>query len=156
MTRRAVATVVAVLVGAVLGSGCGDGRPPFCDDLARNADLGALTKALDARDLRAARRAADEFRDLADGAPADVRADMAALAAAVSDIVGLLSDERTAGPGTQGSTSTTAPTGDGATDGDPADVGQRREELNRRLADLSGTSARVEDWASHTCGITLT
>jgi hypothetical protein len=173
MTGRLGATLVSLLVvGSVALPGCGgDGRPGFCDDLAKNADLGALTKALDGQDLAAARRAAAEFEDLADGAPAPIRDDLEDLAHAVSDIVGLLTAERASGPSTGGTaTSTTAPgtaptTGaPSSTDGtsatpstdDPAAVEQRRESLNRRLADLSATSSRVEDWATHTCGISLT
>ncbi len=162
--RLAAGLATVVLVVGALATGCGDGRPAFCDDLAKGADLGALTKALDAQDLAAARHAASEFEDLADGAPDDVRSEMQDLASAVTDIVGLLTAERASGPTTGNpSTTTTAPgspsTTAGAspsTTGDPADVEQRREALNRRLADLGATSSKVEDWASHTCGITLT
>jgi hypothetical protein len=163
MTRRAAvvaaALSVSVVAGTLLGA-CGDGRPGYCDDLARTADLGALTTALAAKDLPAARQAASDFRDLAEGAPAAVRSDMVALAAAVTDIVGLLSAERTAGPGSAASSSTTSTVGDAPSTSapataDPADVEQRREELNQRLAALSITSSRVEDWASRNCGISL-
>lgn len=126
---------VGIALSLVLAA-CGDGRPAYCDDLTRNAQLGTLTRALEARDLGRARRAATAFRGLADAAPADIRADMRALARAVADIVGLLEAEQSAGP-------------------NPADVERRREELNRRLGQLSATGSRIENWASRTCGITL-
>ena len=50
--RTPVRTALAILAaGVVLGSvapACGDGRPAFCDDLARDGDLGGLTGALSA------------------------------------------------------------------------------------------------------------
>ena len=155
---RRPTTVVAGLCcafGLVAGllSGCGDGRPGFCDDLARSADLSGLTAALEARNLPRARQAAADFQDLADGAPPDIRDDIRSLAGSVADIVGLLGAERTSGPGV---TTTTAGDGPAAPpSADAADVERRREDLNRRLGELSGTSSRVEDWASRTCGITL-
>jgi hypothetical protein len=128
----------ALAVVALLLSSCGDGQPEYCQDLAKGADMAALTKALDAQDLAAARTAASDFRELATSAPSDIRPDMEDLAGAVTDIVGLLSAERTAGPGA-----------------DPAEVEQRREDLNQRLGGLSTTGSRVEDWASRNCGISL-
>jgi hypothetical protein len=157
-TRRPGRLVAALAAGAVLvavPAACGDGRPDFCDDLARNANLSALTRALEDRNLPKAREAAAQFRDLADGAPGAVRGDLVDLADSVVDIVGLLGAERTAGPGatTTAPGATSAPSGTPA--GDPADVERLREDLNRRLAELSATSSRVEDWASRECGINL-
>ena len=158
-SRRLLAGLAGALaVTAVILSSCGDGQPDYCQDLARNADMGSLTKALDAKDLKAARAAAAEFKDMAASAPSDIRSDMDDLAAAVTDIIGLLSAERMAGPGAgaTSTTSTTAASGTTPSSGsDPADVEQRREELNRRLGELSVTSSRVEDWASRNCGISL-
>jgi len=156
--RRPGRPAVMVAAGAILSTvfvGCGDGRPAFCDDLARNADLSALSRALEARNLPKAREAAAQFQELADGAPQAVRGDLVDLADSVVDIVGLLGAERTAGPGA----TTTAPgassTPSGTPPGDPADVERLREDLNRRLAELSATSSRVEDWALRECGISL-
>jgi hypothetical protein len=149
---------VVVAAGAILSIvlvGCGDGRPAFCDDLARSADLSALSRALEARNLPKAREAAAQFRELADGAPEPVRGDLTDLADSVVDIVGLLGAERTSGP----AATTTAPGSPGTPSdtppGDPADVERLREDLNRRLAELSATSSRVENWASRECGINL-
>lgn len=171
MTRRTtVLTALAILTaGAVLGSAaaaCGDGRPAFCDDLARDGDLGGLTKALSAGELAGAQDEAARLTDLADAAPADIRDQFGALAEAVADIVDLLEVEAAGGPpgtvppdadapagGDQ--TTTTATTVAGGAGGDPAEVERRREELNERLGELSGTSSDVENWARRNCGIEL-
>jgi hypothetical protein len=160
MTRPAgrPAALAIVAAGALVLSvltGCGDGRPSFCDDLARNADLKGLSSALEAKNLPRARSKAKEFQDLADGAPADVRDDLKDLADSVADIVGLLGAERTAGPTVASTVPGATTTTSGSPAGDPAELERLREDLNRRLAELSTTSSRVQDWASRTCGITL-
>lgn len=123
---------------------CGDGRPGFCDDLAKSATMSSLSKALQTQNLDRARTAAKEFSGLADAAPSDIRPDMQDLAGAVTDVVDLLAAERNAVPGA-GS--------DGQ--GDATAVEQQRLRLNNRLADLSATSAKVQRWASEQCGIDL-
>ena len=104
----------------------------------------ALTEALETQDLGRARRAADQFRDLAGHAPDDIRPDFEDLAVAVADIVELLGDERSAVPGAANPDKGDAPT-----------LQQDREELNRRLDDLASTGSRVERWAFRTCGLDL-
>ena len=83
--RNLAGAVLALAAVAAASTGCGDGRPAFCDDLARAADMDALSAALRAQDLDRARTAAREFSDLADGAPEDLRPDMLDLARAVSE-----------------------------------------------------------------------
>ena len=142
--RNLAGAVLAVTAVVAVSTGCGDGRPAFCDDLARAADMDDLSAALRAQDLDRARTAAREFSDLADGAPEDLRPDMQDLAGAVSEIVDLLSAERNAMPGAghEGQ-------------GDAAVVERQRDELNERLDDLAVTSSRVERWASRECGLDL-
>lgn len=135
--RGSAAAVVAFAV-LVAGAACGDGRPAFCDDLARNAGMTQLRRALDAGDLRAAQAATDRFVQLADAAPPDVRPDLRAVARGVDDVVALLRADRADA---------------GTTDAELA--ARRREDLDRELADLARRSARVEAWASRTCGLDL-
>lgn len=104
----------------------------------------ALSKALKTQDLDRARKAAKGFAELADAAPTDIRSDVQDLASAVNDVVELLAAQRNALPGAGE---------DGK--GDAAAVEQQRDRLNKRLADLSTTSAKVEQWASKECGIDL-
>lgn len=132
-------------VAVLLGSSCGGGQPAYCDDLRRSADMTALNAALRSQDLGKARTAADEFRDLADGAPDDVRSDMRDLAAAVGDIVDLIGQERSATAGAHGTEA----------GGSAAGVDQRRGELNTRLGELAAVSSRVERWAQRNCGLSL-
>ena len=100
--RTPVRTALAILAaGVVLGSvaaACGDGRPAFCDDLARDGDLGGLTGALSAGRLAGAKEEAGRLTDLAEAAPADIREQFGALADAVADIVDLLEAEAAGGP----------------------------------------------------------
>ena len=138
-----MAAVVAATMATFVAA-CGDGRPPFCDDLAKSATMSTLSKALQTQNLDRARAAAKEFSDLAGSAPNDIHSDMQDLAGAVSDIVDLLTAERNAVPGA----------GDNG-QGDAAAVEQQRDRLNNRLADLAATSAKVEQWASRQCGIDL-
>ncbi len=140
---RAVAAAAALAAVVALGS-CSDGRPAFCDDLSRSADMSSLSEALASQDLDKARTAAEEFSELADKAPSAIQPDMQDLASAVSGIVDLLTAERNAvpGAGTDGQ-------------GDAAAVEQQRDQLNRQLEELSATSSRVERWASRECGLDL-
>jgi len=141
--------VLALASLAVVAS-CGDGRPAFCDDLARSANMSALTSALDARDLTKARAAATDFRELADRAPDDVRSDLRDLAAAISDIVDLIAAQRGATLGAEGGRT---PQDDGTQT--VSGVDQDRAKLNTRLGELSTVSSRVERWAARNCGLTL-
>lgn len=143
-TRHLVASAAIALASTLAVASCSDGRPAFCDDLSRSADMSSLSDALAAQDLGKARTAAEEFSDLAEQAPDSIRSDMQDLATAVSGIVELLAAERNAvpGAGTDGQ-------------GDAAAVEQQRDELNRRLEELSSTSSRVERWASRECGLDL-
>ncbi len=106
--------------------------------------MDALTSALESQDLGKARTAAQQFAELADGAPDDIRPQMRDLAEAVEEIVELLAADRSAVPGAgeQGQ-------------GDAAVVQQDRDQLNQRLEELSTTSSQVERWASRECGVTL-
>ena len=135
--RRAhrAAALAAVMALAVAGAGCGDGTPKFCDSLARQADMGRLSAALNANDLPRARREASRFSQLAESAPDDVRPDLKALAAGVADVVGILEADEAGG--------------------DPAALERQREELNTRLAELGRRSTSVTTWASRECGIDL-
>ena len=141
------AIVTAVIVGLLcLGSiGCGDGRPAFCDDFAKAADLKGLRSALDTGDLTKAEKEAARLERVARDAPADVRSDLQSLAKGVSDIVDLIAADRSAAPA--GSTTVTT--------SEPADVERQREALDQRLGDLSTQSARVATWASRNCGLDL-
>lgn len=142
-------TVLTVALFAGPAS-CGDGRPAFCDDLARSADMSALRSALDARDLARARAAASDFRDLTDGAPDDVRSDLRDIATAISDIVDLIAAQRGATLGAEGGRT---PQSDGTQT--VSGVDQDRAKLNARLGELSTTSSRVERWAARNCGLNL-
>ncbi|UDY35659.1 hypothetical protein [Dermatobacter hominis] len=141
---RGAAAALALAVGAVTTGACGDGRPGFCDDLSKQADMSALSSALESQDLDRARTAAEQFSELAGSAPDDIRSDMQDLADAVEQIVELLAADRNAVPGA----------GDEG-QGDAAVVEQDRDELNRRLEEMATTSSRVERWASRECGVTL-
>jgi hypothetical protein len=163
--RRRCAGTRAALVAAVLTTalgGCGDGTPAFCQPLAHMSDLDALAGALDADDLDAARAEAQRLRDLADDAPAEIRADFAALANAVVDIVELLEQEQVASAPSpaEGEAGTTPggveePGTIDATDIGPAEVERRREALNARLGDLDRRGTRVSTWAARECGLEL-
>lgn len=145
--RAATAAALLTLLLASPMTSCSDGRPAFCDDLARAADMSALTKALDARDLDKARVAARDFRDLADAAPGSIRAELRDLAGAVSDIVELIAEERNASLGAAGATNPGKGTEPGAD--------QSRTELDARLGELSAVSSRVGRWAERNCGLRL-
>lgn len=134
---RVVASTVA-LAAVLSAGGCGDGRPGFCDELAQVADLGRLERSLRAGDLGRAERAAEEFRELADGAPPEVRPDMRAVARGVGDLVALLRSDRAAA---------------GTADAERA--AGRREALERELGALSLNSSAVEAWARRECGLEL-
>ena len=144
--RRSVATVLlfATATGVVA---CGDGTPEFCTPLADSADMSALTESLQAGDLDRAASEAQRLRDLAADAPSDIRADFAALADGVVDIVDLLREDlATNSPLTGDETTTTV---------DPGEIERRRDELNDRLGTLDRRSDRIEAWASEQCGIDL-
>src|SRR5690606_28248133 len=97
-------------------------------------------------DLAGADAEAQRLRDLADSAPTEIRADLAALADAVADIVDLLEqEERAAGAGTEGDPPEVS----------PAQIERRREDLNARFGDLDRRATRVSVWAAEECGIDL-
>jgi len=133
-----LAVAVLTLVGllGLLGAGCTDGTPEFCESLRRSADLSALGDALDAGDLDNAAAEARRLADLADEAPPELRADLTELAAAVVDIVDLVGDEAS---GT----------------GDASEIERRRDQLNQDLAELDQRSERVANWALTECGLRL-
>ena len=134
LASRASALAVVIVLAAV-AVGCGDGTPKFCDSLARQADMGRLSSALDAGDLPKARREAARFSKLAEEAPDEVRPDLKALASGVSDVVRILEADKAGG--------------------DPAALERQREELNNRLSELGRRSTSVQTWASRECGIDL-
>lgn len=120
----------------LLLAGCGDGTPEFCEPLRSTADLEALRDALDTGDLDLAGAEAQRLVDLADEAPAEIRADLQALGDAVVQIVDLLADEA---EGTS----------------DAGELERRREQLNDDLAELDRRSQRVSSWALQECGMRL-
>jgi outer membrane murein-binding lipoprotein Lpp len=132
---RRIVVGAAVSCGLLL-SGCSDGTPEFCTPLRQSADLQALGDALDAGDLDLAGAEAQRLVDLADEAPADIRADLQALGEAVVQIVDLLADEAS---GTS----------------DAGELERRREQLNDDLAELDRRSQRVSSWALQECGMRL-
>ncbi len=137
MTARARVLATLLLASAVLGvASCTDGTPSFCAPLRDNAQLGALSEALDAGDLDVASAEARRLADLADEAPADIRADVEALGDAVVQIVDLLADEQAGAE-------------------DAGELERRREQLNAELAELDQRSERVSDWALQECGVRL-
>src|SRR5690606_25421784 len=98
----AVRSLLAAPIALLALSSCGDGTPAFCAPLAESSDLGTLADALIEDDLPGATAEARRLRDLADTAPTEIRADLAALADAVGDIVELLEqEERAASTGTE-------------------------------------------------------
>ncbi|MFM7064401.1 MAG: hypothetical protein ACKO04_13050 [Actinomycetes bacterium] len=133
MRRGAATAGIALLV--MVGAGCGDGTPAFCEPLSRQADMARLSAALDAGDLAKAQREAARFARLAEEAPDEVRPDLKALASGVADVVEVLQAD--------------------AAGGDPAAVERQREELNTRLAELGRRSTSVQTWASRECGLEL-
>ena len=156
--RRVLAAILVALALVAGLAACSDGRPDFCDEFAKVADLKALRAALDGSDLPRARREASALEELASSAPDDIRADLEELADAVSDIVTLVSDDRgtattTTAPASTAPTTIAPP--ETTTTVAPAELERRREELNARLADLSQQSATVGAWASRTCGLEL-
>lgn len=133
--------VSAVTVTAV--AGCTDATDAYCDRLAADADLRALTTSIENGDLESARSAADEFRRLADDAPSEIRADMREIATGITGIVELLEQERRE----------TSVSDD--TFGSETETEQLRNRLNDRFDDLDRRSLRVETWASTNCGLDL-
>ena len=128
-----------LLVVALLGAGvtaCTDGTPSFRTPLRTNADLDALTVALESGDLEVASAEARRLTDLADEAPSEIRTDLRALGDAVVQIVDLLADE------TSGT-------------GDASEIERRRDRLNDDLAELDLRSERVSTWALQECGLQL-
>lgn len=126
-----------LLAGVASAGACSDGTPPFCTSLRANADLDGLAEALAASDLEQAGAEALRLTDLADDAPAEIRADLRALATAVTEIVDLLADEA-------GGTS------------EPGENERRRDQLNDEFGELDQRSDRVSTWALRECGLRLT
>lgn len=135
--RRVVASTLAVAVALLVG-GCGDGRPGFCDELERHADLSRLESALRSGNLGRAERAAEDFQELAEDAPSDIRPDLRAVARGVRDLVTLLRSD-SAAAGTE----------------DAERAAGRRDALERELGTLSRNSSAVEAWARRECGMDL-
>ena len=145
--RRGAVAGRALLVAPLLGLlvlGCSDGTPEFCGPLSEAAELDALSDALRDGDLTGARAEAERLRDLADGAPSEIRSDLAALGDAVVDIVELLEDEQLA-------TDADDATGDVSA----AQVERQREQLNDRFGELDRRATRVSTWAARECGLDL-
>jgi hypothetical protein len=137
VTVRSRVVAAVLLATAATGLvGCTDGTPSFCAPLRDNAQLGALSDALDSGDLDVASAEARRLADLADEAPAEIRADVEALGDAVVQIVDLLADEQSG-------------------DEDAGELERRREQLNDELAELDQRSERVSDWALQECGVRL-
>lgn len=124
-------------------AGCTSPTDAFCARLEADAHLKSLTSSIQKGDLEAAGAAADEFTDLADGAPEEIRADMREIATGVVGIVELLEQERR-------ETSVSDDTFSAETETE-----QLRNRLNERFDDLDRRSLRVETWASTNCGLDL-
>ncbi len=135
-TSPQVLAVTTLALVALVGAGCTDGTPEFCDSLRRSADLSALGDALDAGELDNAAAEARRLADLADEAPPELRSDLTALADAVVDIVDLVGDEA-------------------AGTADASEIERRRDQLNQDLAELDQRSERVANWALTECGLRL-
>jgi hypothetical protein len=123
------------LSSVLLMTGCTDGTPAFCSSLRATADLSALGEALESGDLERAGAEARRLSDLAREAPTEIRADLAALATAVEEIVDLMADE--------------------AAQGESSELERRRELLNEQLGELDVRSERVSGWALRECGLQL-
>jgi hypothetical protein len=124
-----------VLLGAVLAlAGCGDDQLPWCSELASVADLEELATALSAGDSEGVAEGVERFTSVASSAPVEIRADMEAVADALSEVVEV------------------AMTGDGA---DPEDLELRREAVNAQLGRVTSNVAAVSAWAEQECGIRL-
>jgi hypothetical protein len=146
MNWRPRAAVLLLGCGTAALAACSDGTPAFCEPLQETADLAALTSALEAGDLDKAASEARRLADLAEEAPAEIRADFEALTQGVVDIVDLVAEDRAATAVDPGATSSTV---------DPSEVERRRDELNERLSDLDRRSDRISAWAVEQCGLDL-
>lgn len=137
--------VVVGIVGvlAIVISGCTSSVDAFCGRLKENAGLKSLTSSIQNGDLKAANTAADEFMELADGAPTEIRADMREIATGVIGIVELLEQERRETSVSDDSFSS------------ETETEQLRNRLNERFDDLDRRSLHVETWASTNCGLDL-
>lgn len=137
MRRPTLLVWVPVAVSlAVVAPGCSDGTPEFCGPLRANAELIGLGTALESADLEVAAAEARRLSDLAEEAPAEIRSDLAALGAAVEEIVQLLADEA-------------------AGTSEASEIERRREQLNDDLGELDLRSDRVSRWALSECGLDL-
>lgn len=134
--RRFAAPIV--LAAATLTAACSDGTPAFCTPLADVADLDGLADAIERGDLDVATNEAQRLVDLAEDAPAEIRADLTAIGAAVVDLVELVGEEQRAADLTAG------------------DLTRRREQLNAELSRMDERSDRVIRWARRECGLDLT
>lgn len=127
-----VLTVAAVAVVAL--SGCGDDQLPWCSELASVADLGDLANALSDGDPEGVSESLQRFNAVASSAPAEIRADMTAVADALTEAVDV------------------AMTGDEA---EPDALELRREAVNTQLGRVTTNVAAVSAWAEQECGIRL-
>jgi len=128
--------VAAALVAAVVlvVPACGDAQPGYCADLESMGSLKALTAAVAARDRAKAAAEVERFRAVADGAPAEIHADMAAIADTLAEVVAL---------------------GTTAQNGSDAELERRRKRANQRLAAMTDHTAAVAAWAEEQCGLRL-
>lgn len=123
------------LSGAVLAlSGCGSDQLPWCSELESVTSLDELATAISAGDAEAADAGLERFSEVASSAPVDVRADMEAVADALSEAVGVAMTDEAA---------------------DPDDLELRRESVNEQLGRVTANVAAVSSWAERECGIRL-
>lgn len=134
MIRTGARTLVAVAGAALVLSGCGDDQLPWCSELASVADLHELSTALSTHDSEAVSEELERFTSVATSAPVEVRADMEAVADALTEAVDV------------------AMTG---TDSDPDDLELRREAVNTQLGRVTSNVTAVSAWAEQECGIRL-
>jgi hypothetical protein len=140
--RHGAAGVLSAALLALVTAGCGDGTPAFCEPLGSAWEMRSVASAIEKGELDKARAEAERLGDLAQQAPSGIRADFAALADAVVDIVELLETEDAVGvenPDEPG--------------GGAAEVERRRGELNARFGELDRRSIRVSNWAARECGL---
>jgi hypothetical protein len=123
-----------VTVALAVTSSCGSDTERFCDRLRESATLLDLRNALDRDDRAAVQAALNDFSDLADDAPEDIRPDLQQIARTVTSTVRAV-------------TNVTAPDGSSM----PVDVARLNEELGK----VAPSSQRIAEFADRDCGITL-
>lgn len=129
-----MALALALLV-AGLAPACSDGDAEWCDRLRREGSLTELSRAVTSADADAAASAVEDFDDLAQDAPREIRDDMVAVADALGRAVEVATASEDAGT--------------------PSEMERRRDLANQGLAGVTAHSNAVTAWAERECGIRL-